>query len=115
MRWTRNGKGGYPKHAGLLNLSSVEASGDTSWSNSEMVTSKRTRKPKLVTSSPKATAVLVQQVSLSTDFQEAIRSRAYSIYERRGCEHGHDLDDWLIAEADLSVKPMRSLPEHVSA
>jgi hypothetical protein len=65
-----------------------------------MVTAKRTRKPK----SAKATAAPVQQVSVSTDFQEAIRSRAYSIYEQRGREHGHDLDDWLIAEAEVVGK-----------
>ena len=65
-----------------------------------MVTAKRTRKPK----SAKATAAPVQQVSVSTDFQEAIRSRAYSIYEQRGREHGHDLDDWLIAEAEVACK-----------
>jgi hypothetical protein len=69
-----------------------------------MVTAKRTRKPKLVTSSLKVTAAPVQQVSVSTDSQEAIRSRAYSIYEQRGREHGHDLDDWLIAEAELAGK-----------
>jgi hypothetical protein len=65
-----------------------------------MVTAKRTRKPK----SAKTTAAPVQQVSVSTDFQETIRSRAYSIYEQRGREHGHDLDDWLIAEAEVACK-----------
>jgi hypothetical protein len=69
-----------------------------------MVTAKRTRKPKLVAFSPKATAAPVQQVSVSTDSPEAIRSRAYSIYEQRGREHGHDLDDWLIAEAEVAGK-----------
>ena len=69
-----------------------------------MVTAKRTRKPKLVTSSPKVTAAPVQQVPISTDFQETIRSRAYSIYEQRGCQHGHDVDDWLIAEAQVVGK-----------
>ena len=68
-----------------------------------MVTAKRTRKPKLPLFS-KATAAPVQQVSVSTDFQEAIRSRAYSIYEQRGCQHGHDVDDWLIAEAEVAGK-----------
>ena len=68
-----------------------------------MVTSKRTRKPKLVTSSPNK-VVPVQQVSVSTDSQEDIRSRAYKIYEQRGRGHGHDLDDWLIAEAEVVGK-----------
>jgi len=68
-----------------------------------MVTSKRTRKPKLVTSSPKATVAPVGRVR-ATNFEEAIRLRAYSIYEQRGREHGHDLDDWLIAEAEVVGK-----------
>jgi hypothetical protein len=29
---------------------------------------------------------------------EDLRSRAYVLYESRGREDGHDLDDWLIAE-----------------
>lgn len=27
--------------------------------------------------------------------------RAYELYLERGCEHGHDLDDWLQAEREL--------------
>jgi len=65
-----------------------------------MVTSKRPRKSK----SAKAAVAPAQQVSVSTDFQEAIRSRAYSIYEQRGCQHGYDVDDWLIAEAEVVQK-----------
>jgi hypothetical protein len=68
-----------------------------------MVTSKRSRKPKLVTSSAKATAAPVERVP-ATNLKEAIRLRAYSIYEQRGREHGHDLDDWLIAEAQVVGK-----------
>jgi hypothetical protein len=68
-----------------------------------MVTSKRTRKPKLVTSSPKVTVAPVGRVP-ATNIEIAIRSRAYSIYEQRGREHGHDLDDWLIAEAEVVGK-----------
>ncbi len=36
--------------------------------------------------------------------EEAIRRRAYEIYERRGREHGHDLDDWFKAERELNRK-----------
>jgi len=63
-----------------------------------MVTGKRSRKSKSAT----VTEAHVQHASLGTKSQEAIRSRAYSIYEQRGREHGHDLDDWLIAEAELA-------------
>jgi Protein of unknown function (DUF2934) len=30
-----------------------------------------------------------------------IARRAYELYEQRGRDHGHDLDDWLQAERDL--------------
>ena len=44
-------------------------------------------------------------VGVTTDselfLEENIRHRAYELYEERGHEDGHDLDDWLRAEADL--------------
>jgi hypothetical protein len=33
--------------------------------------------------------------------QDAIRSRAYELYENRGCEHGQDERDWLRAEQEM--------------
>jgi hypothetical protein len=33
--------------------------------------------------------------------EEAIRSRAHQLYEERGAEPGHDVDDWLQAEREL--------------
>jgi len=30
-----------------------------------------------------------------------IARRAYALYLARGCEHGHDVDDWLQAEREL--------------
>jgi hypothetical protein len=40
------------------------------------------------------------------DLQEALRTRisarAYELYEGRGREDGHDLDDWLRAESEQS-------------
>jgi hypothetical protein len=38
--------------------------------------------------------------------EDPIRLRAYQLYEQRGCECGHDLDDWLQAEAEvMGMKP----------
>jgi HSP20 family molecular chaperone IbpA len=37
----------------------------------------------------------MQQVQL------AVSRRAYELFETRGCEHGHDLEDWLQAESEL--------------
>jgi len=36
--------------------------------------------------------------------EELIRVRAYRFYEERGCEDGHDLEDWLQAEAEIVGK-----------
>lgn len=36
--------------------------------------------------------------------EDPIRLRAYQLYEERGCEPGHDLDDWLQAEAEIMGK-----------
>ena len=36
--------------------------------------------------------------------QDIIRTRAYQLFEQRGCEHGHDLDDWIQAEAEVMGK-----------
>jgi hypothetical protein len=36
--------------------------------------------------------------------EELIRVRAYHFYEERGCEDGHDLEDWLQAEAEIAGK-----------
>jgi hypothetical protein len=43
-----------------------------------------------------------QAVPPSHQIQDRIRQRAHEIYEARGREHGHDLDDWLIAEAEVT-------------
>ncbi|MGO9432799.1 MAG: DUF2934 domain-containing protein [Terracidiphilus sp.] len=34
--------------------------------------------------------------------EDQIRARAYELYEERGKEDGHDLEDWLRAEAELT-------------
>lgn len=38
------------------------------------------------------------QTPLSDDLHARVAARAYSLYERRGCEDGYDLEDWLEAE-----------------
>jgi hypothetical protein len=34
---------------------------------------------------------------------EAISHRAYLLFQARGSEHGHDVEDWLVAEAELAT------------
>ena len=36
---------------------------------------------------------------------DAVARRAYEIYQRRGGDHGADLDDWLAAERELKRGP----------
>ncbi|HKC70551.1 MAG TPA: DUF2934 domain-containing protein [Terriglobales bacterium] len=36
------------------------------------------------------------------DLKEQIRCRAYEVYQQRNRTEGHDLDDWLQAEAELT-------------
>jgi hypothetical protein len=40
----------------------------------------------------------------TTELDERIRRRAYDLYEQRGRLDGHDMDDWLQAEAEMSGK-----------
>jgi hypothetical protein len=35
---------------------------------------------------------------------EQIEARAYELYLERGCEDGHDVDDWLAAERELAQR-----------
>jgi DUF2934 family protein len=48
----------------------------------------------------KQSAAVVADPSL----EEKIRLRAYTLFEERGREDGHDVDDWLRAEAELTGK-----------
>ncbi len=37
-----------------------------------------------------------------------IAIRAYQLYEERGRQHGRDLDDWLLAEAEILGTPHKT-------
>jgi len=41
--------------------------------------------------------------------EEDVRVRAYELYEARGQEDGHDLEDWLRAEDEIIRKKARSI------
>ena len=43
--------------------------------------------------------------------EEAIAVRAYELYCARGCEGGHDVDDWLLAEAALREQARPALEQ----
>ncbi len=41
------------------------------------------------------------------ELEEHIRQRAYELYEARGREQGHELEDWLRAEEEVRRSPRR--------
>jgi hypothetical protein len=51
--------------------------------------------------------VLFDKASLGGPADDAIRDRAYQIWEQRGGVHGLDLDDWLQAESELEGDALR--------
>jgi hypothetical protein len=52
---------------------------------------------------PPDTAASEERSRQSADeHRERVAQRAYERFQARGSEHGHDQDDWLEAERDLS-------------
>jgi hypothetical protein len=49
---------------------------------------------------PTATAPISEPAASSVT-EETIRERAYELYEQRGRQDGHAVEDWLAAEAEL--------------
>lgn len=39
---------------------------------------------------------------------ERIRARAYELFDLRGRQEGHDVDDWLQAEAEVTQKKVKT-------
>jgi hypothetical protein len=52
---------------------------------------------------PTATAP-ISEPATSPVTEEAIRERAYELYEQRGRLDGHAAEDWLAAEVELHLK-----------
>jgi Protein of unknown function (DUF2934) len=42
------------------------------------------------------------------DLEHQIRLRAYEIYEARGREDGHELEDWFRAKEEMTIKKFRT-------
>ena len=45
----------------------------------------------------------------SENVTEQIRRRAYELYEARGREDGHDLEDWQQAEAEITGRQRKAV------
>ena len=43
----------------------------------------------------------------TVDVDERIRQRAFELFQLRGCQDGHDFDDWMQAEAEVRGKPQK--------
>ncbi len=46
--------------------------------------------------------------SYPQDLEHQIRQRAHELYEARGREDGHELEDWLRAEEEIAGKKTRT-------
>ena len=38
-----------------------------------------------------------------TTYVQMVEKKAYELFENRGCEHGHDVEDWQAAEAEVNA------------
>jgi hypothetical protein len=43
------------------------------------------------------------------ELEDRIRARAYQLYEARGRDNGHDLEDWLRAEKEVTERKVRAV------
>jgi hypothetical protein len=57
---------------------------------------------------PSRTRTFNQTTECSAELNDRIRCRAYELYEQRGREDGHDLEDWLRAESELTQKDAKA-------
>ncbi len=48
-----------------------------------------------------------QTTQATSELQEQIRLRAYELYQQRGRDDGHELDDWLQAESEVTQPKAR--------
>ena len=42
------------------------------------------------------------------EFELQIRLRAYELYDKRGREDGHELEDWFRAKEEIAIKRFRT-------
>ena len=53
---------------------------------------------------PSKAPTSVQRENPVPNVEDEIRRHAYELYEQRGREDGHDLEDWLRAEEEVTQK-----------
>ena len=50
-----------------------------------------------------------QPTESTSDLQEQIRRRAHELYEQRGRDDRHELDDWLQAESEVTQQKAKTV------
>jgi hypothetical protein len=60
------------------------------------------------TTAPRRQTPAIAVMKSAPELQEQIRRRAYELYEQRGREDGHELDDWLQAESEVTQKKAKT-------
>jgi hypothetical protein len=58
-------------------------------------------KTKKMAATPRATQRTAETPVVTHVRADDISRRAYSLFQARGSEHGHDVEDWFVAEAEL--------------
>ena len=58
---------------------------------------------------PKKPPATVTSEPQEVELEHQIRLRAYELYEARGREDGHELEDWLRAEEEITKKQARPI------
>ncbi|HSB76656.1 MAG TPA: DUF2934 domain-containing protein [Terriglobales bacterium] len=48
-----------------------------------------------------------KETTPTVDIDERIRRRAFELFELRGCQDGHDFEDWMQAEAEIVGRPQK--------
>ena len=65
-----------------------------------MPATKKTR-PRVSNAAPPRHSMVERQPPTERD----IALRAYQLFIQRGGQHGHDVEDWLLAQRELSANP----------
>jgi hypothetical protein len=59
--------------------------------------------------SPKKPPATVTSEPQEFELEYRIRQRAYELYEARGRKDGHEVEDWLRAEEEITEKKARTI------
>jgi len=57
---------------------------------------------------PKKFPATVTSEPQDLELEDQIRHRAYELYEERGKENGHELEDWYRAKEQVTIKKFRT-------